>query len=76
MYNTYNGREEILLWCSKEKCTDEPDAGGKPSNKRAKISHEGHIDKMAEVEMIEEKLRGKHKDVYTYEQLRCWAHLK
>ena len=75
MYNIYNGRKEILLWCSKEKGTDEPDAGGEPSKKRAKTSYEGHIDKMAEVEMIEEKLRKKHKDVYTEEQLRCWAHL-
>ena len=73
MYNIYN--KEVLLWCSKEKRFDEPDAGGEPSNKHAKTSYEGHIDKMAEVETIEEKLRGKHKDVYTEEQLRCWAHL-
>ena len=75
MYNIYNGKKEILLWCSKEKHTDEPDTGGEPSNKRAKTSHEGHVDKMAEVETIEDKLREKHEGVYTEEQLRCWAHL-
>ncbi|XP_065885801.1 uncharacterized protein [Dysidea avara] len=75
MYNIYNGKKEILLWCSKEKHTDEPDTGDEPSNKRAKTSHEGHIDKMAEVETIEDKLREKHGGVYTEEQLRCWAHL-
>jgi len=68
MYNIYNGRKVILLWFSK-------DTESKPSNKRAKISHEGHIDKMAEVERIEKKLRDKHEAVYTEEQLRWWVHL-
>ena len=30
---------------------------------------------MAAVEEIEEKLREKHKGIYTEEQIRCWAHL-
>jgi len=75
MYNIYNGRKEILLWCSKEKRTDEADTEGEPSNKCAKTSHEDHMDKMAEVEKIEKKLRDKHEGVYTEKQLRCWAHL-
>jgi len=66
MYNIYNGRKEILLWCSKENHLKSV-----PKH----LSYEGHIDKMAEVETIEEKLRKKHKDVYTEEQLRCWVHL-
>ena len=53
----------------------EPDPGGEPSYKRAKTSYESRIDKIAEVETIEEKFRGNHKDVYTEEQLRCLGHL-
>jgi len=33
------------------------------------------MDKMAELECIEEKLRKKHEGVYSKEQIRCWAHL-
>ena len=52
-----------------------PDNEDNTSSKCPKGEHEGHVDKMAAVEEIEEKLREKHKGIYTEEQIRCWAHL-
>ena len=45
------------------------------NNKRAITGHESHMDKMAEVECIEEKLWEKHEGLHSEEQIRCWAHL-
>ena len=48
-------RRKYSCGAPNEKHTDESDTGGEPSNKSAKTSNEGHVDKMAEVEMIEGK---------------------
>ena len=76
MYEAYKGKKEILLWCTtdNEKRSHAPD-NEETISKRPKGGHEGHVEKMAAVEEIEEKLRIKHKGVYTEEQIRCWAHL-
>ena len=74
MYLAYGGKKEILLWCttdSDKRSCDNVDT----ASKRPKGGHESHVDKMAAVEVIEEKLREQHKGVYTEEQIRCWAHL-
>ena len=49
--------------------------GGDPNaNKRSR--YEGHIvDKMAEVDRLQDELREKHAGKFSEEQLRSWAHL-
>ena len=37
--------------------------------------YDSHVDRMVEVSSIEEKLKEKHSERYTDEQLRSWAHL-
>ena len=67
MYVAYGGKKEVLLWCTTDdKCSCVPDKVGTPC-KHPKGGHYSHIDKMAAIEEIEEKLRKKHKGVYTEE---------
>ena len=72
------GKKEILLWCfsAQESCKrphppDESDEGS--SQKRSRYSKQ--IDKMREVEEIEDDLRSEHEGAYSEEQIRMWAHL-
>ena len=78
MYTLHDGKKEILLWCysAQESCKrphppDESDEGS--SQKRSRYSKQ--IDKMREVEEIEDDLRSKHEGAYSEEQIRMWAHL-
>ena len=78
MYTLHDGKKEILLWCysAQESCKrphppDEADVGS--SQKRSRYNKQ--IDKMREVEEIEDDLRSKHEGRYTEEQIRMWAHL-
>ena len=76
MYEAYKGKKQILSQrtTDNENCSCVPD-NEETSSKRPKAGHDSHVDKMAAVEEIEEKLRRKHKGVYTEEKIRCWAHL-
>ena len=53
---------------SAEKGNDKP-------TKAPRKSYDKHIDKMVQVEEIEDQLREKHHDKYSPEQLRSWAHM-
>ena len=76
MYSTHQGKTEILLWSHRSdvqrKRAHSPDAD--ESAKRTRFDK--YLDKMTEVEMIEEELKEKHSNgQYTDEQIRSWAHL-
>ena len=78
MYTLHDGKKEILLWCfsAQESCKqphppDEGDVGS--SQKWSRYNKQ--IDKMREVEEIEDDLCSKHEGKYTEEQIRMWAHL-
>ena len=81
MYTSHAGKNEILLWCN-HKPTDQsrkrPSSSSIDSDMDApkRSRYDKHLDKMTEVEEIEENLREKHSDgLYSEEQLRSWAHL-
>ena len=46
-----------------------------PKTKRAGPGYSAHMKNMMEVEEILEKLKQKHEENYTPEQLRTWAHM-
>jgi hypothetical protein len=80
MYGLFQGKKELTLWtfaavenspARKRQSTDDDE--NPKSKKRSR--YEDHVDKMAEVDEIHDKLREKHKEKYTDEQLRTWAHL-
>ena len=78
MYAVHGDRKEILLWCytadQGQKRSAQAVSSDEPNPKRSR--YDKQIDKMTEVEEIEEKLREKHSDgLYSEEQLRSWAHL-
>ena len=95
MNRVHQGKKEILLWCysvspSKHGQSPSNDSsrkrGHSPSNDSSanqpppkSSRYTNHLDKMTEVESIEEKLKEKHcKDgisEFSDEQLRSWAHL-
>ncbi len=76
MYTVHQGKPEILLWA--QRC-DAKGSGRIHQMKKlqnALVMIYKYLDKMTEVEMIEEELKGKHTDdQYTDEQTRSWAHL-
>ena len=68
------------LWCFAGPAVEDArkrsmSEGGDPkANKRSR--YEGHIvDKMAEVDRLQDELREKHAGKFSEEQLRSWAHL-
>ena len=65
------GRKKAQESCKRPHPPDEADVGS--SQKRSRYSKQ--IDKMREVEEIEDDLRSKHEGKYTEEQIRMWAHL-
>lgn len=74
-------RSEVILWCYGPTPQQEQARG----NKRQSISegntarkasrYDKHIDRMADVELIEDKLWEKHAENFTKQQLHSWAHL-
>lgn len=77
MYSSHEGKKEILLWCyidqGQKRRAQSP---GNEAETRKHSRYDKHLDKMTEVEEIEEKLKEKHPDgPYSEEQLRSWAHL-
>ena len=79
MYDMYK-RGGKTLWCFAGPAVEDArkrsmSEGGDPkANKRSR--YEGHIvDKMAEVDRLQDELREKHAGKFSEEQLRSWAHL-
>lgn len=86
MYELHCGKKEILLWCynkspshghaRKRACSPTSDDSTKPAKSSRYTTH---LEKMTEVEAIEEKLKNKHSNegarVFSDEQFRSWAHL-
>lgn len=84
MYKAHQGKKEILLWCysrgqgGAKKRPLSPDS--EESSKPLKSSrYTNHVEKMTEVQVIEDKLKEIHNKagakVFSDEQLRTWAHL-
>ena len=78
MYALHDGKKEILLWCYSRESSkrshpaDDADEGGS-LQKRSRYNKQ--IDKMREVEEIEDDLRSRHEAKFTEEQIKMWAHL-
>lgn len=78
LYRIHEGKKEILLWCfhadqGQKRCAPSPSGDG---NVPKRSRYDNHLDKMTEVEEIEERLRERHTgDPYSEEQLRSWAHM-
>ena len=76
MYTVCKGKQ-IRLWVKRQhsqKCSHSPlTHRDGPSQKARRSVYDTHLDHMAEVDVIFEKLQEKH-DNYTPEQLRAWAH--
>ena len=86
MYKAHQGKKEILLWCyskgsSHGGAQKRPLSPNSDDNSRPPKSsrYTNHLEKMTEVQVIEEKLKEKHnKDgakIFSDEQIRTWAHL-
>ena len=80
MYHLHEGKREILLWSfnysdqAHRKRPNSPCDDVSQANERSR--YDKHLDKMTEVESIEEDLKKKHSDgPYSEEQLCSWAHL-
>ena len=82
MYADYKGKRIITLWmkCSwkrpsaQRKRPHSPSASDLPSTSK-RSNYGSHLSKMTEVEEIMDKLKEKHKETYTPEQIRAWAHM-
>ena len=85
MYEASKGKSDVTIWCYGPAMCSEPVRGRK---RQQTVNTEGtgaqkasrydvQVDKMAEVETIEDELREKHSESgkYTDHQLRSWAHL-
>ena len=87
MYAMYAGKRsrEIILWCLKDACdqsgskkhaataVNPKDQG--PKEKKAKEAASHYKSSISEVEVTIDQLREKHGNLYTTEQLNCWAHM-
>ena len=81
MYSLHDGKKEILLWSyaqnsdqgsKRPRSSIDPEEGSSVP-KRSK--YDKQIDKLREVDEIEDKIRSKSEGKYTEEQIRMWAHL-
>ena len=82
MYEASKGTRDVTIWCNGPAPYSEPVRGrkqqavGTEGASAPKASrYDTHVDKMAEVTAIEDKLQEKHSGMYTDQQLRSWAHL-
>ena len=83
MYEKHKGKRELLLWCYSHKIASSKSAAVrtpvqlKGSEKKAVRSsnYDKHTNKMAEVDEIYEKLEDQHREKFSPEQLRAWAHM-
>ena len=83
MYEASKGKHDVTIWCyvpapsselvrgKKRQQAGDPAGANAPKASR----YDTHVDKMAEVTTIEDKLLEKHSGKYTDQQLRSWAHL-
>ena len=82
MYADYKGKRIITLWmkCSwkrpsaQRKRPHSPSVSDLPSTSK-RSNYGSHLSKMTEVEVIMDKLKEKHKETYTPEQIRAWANM-
>ena len=76
MYTVYEGKKEVLLWCCIEQGSKRRAESPSDSEAPKRSRYEKQLDKITEVEEIEEILRKKHSGgPYSEEQLRSWAHV-
>ena len=83
MYNASKGKHDVTIWCYGPAPYPEPTRGRKRQHAEGTAGtsvhkasrYDSHVDKMAEVASIEDKLQEKHSGEYSDQQLRSWAHL-
>ena len=78
MYTIHDGKKEILLWCYSQdssKRPRSPDNADEGSTSQKRSRYNKQVDKMREVDEIEDDLRSKNEGKYSEEQIRMWAHL-
>ena len=80
MYSAHEDKGEILLWSyAANTCTSKrprsPDVPEEGSSAPKRSKYDKQIDKLREVDEIEEELRSRNGEKYTAEQIRMWAHL-
>jgi len=83
MYEASKGKHDVTIWCYGPAPYSEQVRGrkrqqtegteGASAHKASR--YDTHVDKMAEVATIEDKLQEKHSGKYNDQQLRSWAHL-
>ena len=67
MYERYQGKPTIRLWCYTCTLKKEPSTSAKTGSK--------YEEKQSEVDEVYEELQKKHKGTYSPEQLRAWSHM-
>ena len=77
-YSVHEDKREVILWsyaANTSKRPRSPDDSEEGSNASKRSRYDKQIDKLREVDEIEDKLRSKNEGKYTEEQIRMWAHL-
>lgn len=69
--------KEICLWCysGDEESGKSRSRSNSPKAKRRSSRYDGHVSKMSKVDEIFQKLDDTHKNKFTPEQKRAWAHM-
>jgi len=77
MYKAYNSRKEILLWLKVTRQKRPLGASNAGSKKPCHTNHEGHLEKMTQVQVIVDELEKCHgtSKKYSPELFRAWAHM-
>ena len=78
MYSIHDDKKEILLWsyaADTTKRPHSPDNSEESSSVPKRSKYDKQVDKLREVDEIEDKIRSKNEGKYTEEQIRMWAHL-
>ena len=78
MYSIHDDKKEILLWsyaADTMKRPHSPDDSEESSSVPKRSKYDKQVDKLREVDEIEDKIRSKNDGKYTEEQIRMWAHL-
>jgi hypothetical protein len=78
----YRGKinKEFTLWCysrgpESNKPSKRPRSPTTKSSRQGSSRYDAHIEKMAEVDKVYEKIHEKHGSQYSAEQKRAWAHM-
>lgn len=77
MYSVYSGKKQIILWLKVTKAKRPLAANNSGTKKQCRTNHEGHLEKMSQVQVIVEELQERHgsSKKYSPEQVRAWAHM-